>query len=180
MISSKELNALGLPNHPNIMPLAMKIINKAIAGGVESVDMLERLGRLLADPRNLLADELLAPLAEAIVEVFPAGILFIPRDEPAPWKKWGDISLEESAVTQMRQAALLPVAVRGALMPDAHTGYGLPIGGANVKAFDGEVLSGKRNIRLPEQEHARNGKPCPHGERIEALPPSMTATTMLS
>jgi len=55
--------------------------------------------------------------------------LFIPRNKPAPWKKWGDMALEDSAVTQMNKAALLPVAVRGALMPDAHTGYGLPIGG---------------------------------------------------
>jgi tRNA-splicing ligase RtcB len=29
----------------------------------------------------------------------------------------------------MRKASLLPIAVRGALMPDAHVGYGLPIGG---------------------------------------------------
>src|SRR5258706_13855900 len=30
---------------------------------------------------------------------------------------------------QMERACLLPVAVAGALMPDAHVGYGLPIGG---------------------------------------------------
>ncbi|MBI5479117.1 MAG: RtcB family protein [Deltaproteobacteria bacterium] len=39
---------------------------------------------------------------------------------------------------QMRQAASLPVAVRGALMPDAHRGYGLPIGG--VLATEGAVV----------------------------------------
>jgi len=55
--------------------------------------------------------------------------MFVPRSEPAPWKQWGDIALEDSALMQMRNASLLPVAVRGALMPDAHTGYGLPIGG---------------------------------------------------
>lgn len=53
----------------------------------------------------------------------------VSRREPAPWKQWGDIALDESALVQMRQAATLPVAVKGALMPDAHTGYGLPIGG---------------------------------------------------
>lgn len=57
------------------------------------------------------------------------GLEFVPRREPAPWKQWGDIALDESALAQMRQAATLPVAVKGALMPDAHTGYGLPIGG---------------------------------------------------
>ena len=58
-----------------------------------------------------------------------SGPEFVPRREPAPWKQWGDIALDESALVQMRQAATLPVAVKGALMPDAHTGYGLPIGG---------------------------------------------------
>ncbi|HZN54990.1 MAG TPA: RtcB family protein [Candidatus Polarisedimenticolaceae bacterium] len=46
----------------------------------------------------------------------------------APWKQWGD-DLEPGAVAQMANACRLPVAVRGALMPDAHQGYGLPIGG---------------------------------------------------
>ena len=52
-----------------------------------------------------------------------------PRTEPAPWKVWGAELIEEGALSQMRIAAMLPVSVAGALMPDAHTGYGLPIGG---------------------------------------------------
>ena len=47
---------------------------------------------------------------------------------PAPWRQWGD-DLDPQAVQQMRDAASLAVAVGGALMPDAHVGYGLPIGG---------------------------------------------------
>jgi tRNA-splicing ligase RtcB len=46
----------------------------------------------------------------------------------APWRQWGE-NLEPSAVQQLADACSLPVAVRGALMPDAHPGYGLPIGG---------------------------------------------------
>src|SRR5258708_2348605 len=38
----------------------------------------------------------------------------------------------------MRNAARLPVAVSGALMPDAHQGYGLPIGG--VLATENAVI----------------------------------------
>lgn len=37
--------------------------------------------------------------------------------------------MEEEAVRQMENACRIPAAARGALMPDAHTGYGLPIGG---------------------------------------------------
>jgi tRNA-splicing ligase RtcB len=46
----------------------------------------------------------------------------------APYRIWGSHH-EPDAVRQMENAARLPVAVSGALMPDAHVGYGLPIGG---------------------------------------------------
>ncbi|MCL2102823.1 MAG: RtcB family protein, partial [Syntrophorhabdaceae bacterium] len=129
MIRAKQLNELGLPNHQRIMKQALKTVNKAIAAGASSEDLIERLGRLTADPQSMRDDDLLGSLAEAVLEAFPAGICFVQRNEPAPWKKWGDMDIEESAITQMRNASLLPVAVRGALMPDAHSGYGLPIGG---------------------------------------------------
>jgi len=48
--------------------------------------------------------------------------------QPAPWQQWGD-EIDAASVEQMRRACELPIAVRGALMPDAHLGYGLPIGG---------------------------------------------------
>ena len=51
------------------------------------------------------------------------------REKPAPWRQWGAELVEDDAVQQMRGACLLPNAVCGALMPDAHKGYGLPIGG---------------------------------------------------
>jgi tRNA-splicing ligase RtcB len=47
---------------------------------------------------------------------------------PAPWRQWGD-DIDAASVEQMTNACELPIAVRGALMPDAHLGYGLPIGG---------------------------------------------------
>src|SRR5262245_16201614 len=46
----------------------------------------------------------------------------------ASYRQWGK-DLEPESVRQMDNACRLPVAVRGALMPDAHRGYGLPIGG---------------------------------------------------
>jgi tRNA-splicing ligase RtcB (3'-phosphate/5'-hydroxy nucleic acid ligase) len=46
----------------------------------------------------------------------------------APYKVWGE-GLEPDALNQMANACKLPVAAAGALMPDAHVGYGLPIGG---------------------------------------------------
>ncbi len=62
---------------------------------------------------------------------------FTPRTAPAPWQQWGS-DLEAGAIQQMANACDLPVAVSGALMPDAHIGYGLPIGG--VLATDNAVI----------------------------------------
>src|SRR5204862_3202081 len=61
----------------------------------------------------------------------------LPRSAFAPWRQWGE-GLEAEAVKQMANACALPVAVAGALMPDAHVGYGLPIGG--VLATDNAVI----------------------------------------
>src|SRR3954470_22770842 len=55
----------------------------------------------------------------------------------APYRIWGK-GLEETAVQQLQNACKLPVAVSAALMPDAHVGYGLPIGG--VLATDEAVI----------------------------------------
>jgi tRNA-splicing ligase RtcB len=55
----------------------------------------------------------------------------------APWRQWGD-DIEPESIRQMERACSLPIAVRGALMPDAHLGYGLPIGG--VLATEGAVI----------------------------------------
>lgn len=46
--------------------------------------------------------------------------------------------LDPAAIEQMDTAVSLDVAVKGALMPDAHVGYGLPIGG--VLAVDHAVI----------------------------------------
>lgn len=51
------------------------------------------------------------------------------REYPLQYTVFGKDAIEEGALNQMNTAMQLPVAVAGALMPDAHQGYGLPIGG---------------------------------------------------
>ncbi len=58
---------------------------------------------------------------------------FTPRASPAPWAQWGH-DLDANAIQQMANACELPISVAGALMPDAHVGYGLPIGGVLATA----------------------------------------------
>ncbi len=56
----------------------------------------------------------------------------------APYRVWGREDIDQETLRQMEQAARLPITLRGALMPDAHVGYGLPIGG--VLATEGAVI----------------------------------------
>jgi len=53
---------------------------------------------------------------------------------------WGEVGVDfdQNSVNQFTNACSLPVAAAGALMPDAHVGYGLPIGG--VLATRGAVI----------------------------------------
>ncbi|MCB0329744.1 MAG: RtcB family protein [Bdellovibrionales bacterium] len=53
------------------------------------------------------------------------------------YQTWGE-NIDADAHAQMRNACSLPIACSGALMPDAHVGYGLPIGG--VLATDNAVI----------------------------------------
>ncbi len=59
------------------------------------------------------------------------------REEPVAYRIYGT-GLNAESLKQMENACRLPVAVSGALMPDAHVGYGLPIGG--VLAVDNAVI----------------------------------------
>ncbi|HSH02129.1 MAG TPA: RtcB family protein [Anaerolineae bacterium] len=60
------------------------------------------------------------------------------RTEPIPYQKWGAEMVDQKAVEQIDYAARLPIARAAALMPDAHVGYGLPIGG--VLATENTVI----------------------------------------
>ena len=53
------------------------------------------------------------------------------------YNSWGN-DIDEKAHEQMRQACSLPISRYAALMPDAHPGYGLPIGG--VLAVSGSII----------------------------------------
>src|SRR5208337_761292 len=78
---------------------------------------------ILANPAAFAEDPLRKEFARAVAAAPPP-----PRAEPVKYRQWGQ-GLEHEAVMQMERACLLPVAVAGALMADAHVGYGLPIGG---------------------------------------------------
>jgi tRNA-splicing ligase RtcB len=130
-MNTKDLIFLGVPAGEPIQH-AHDFIQRYIAEGNESARLGEEIFQIVADPSAFFEDPLRAPLARALYR--PA---FTPRAELAPWRQWGD-DLETNAVRQMANACALPVAIAGALMPDAHPGYGLPIGG--VLATENAVI----------------------------------------
>jgi tRNA-splicing ligase RtcB len=93
-----------------------------------SEDTLDDLRRVAASPAGYVDDETFGELARQLVEHAASRRAFTPRADSAPYRIWGE-GLEPAAVKQLQNACSLPVAVAGALMPDAHVGYGLPIGG---------------------------------------------------
>lgn len=54
------------------------------------------------------------------------------------YKIWGDENIDQGSRKQIQNACDLPISRKAALMPDAHQGYGLPIGG--VLATENAVI----------------------------------------
>lgn len=91
---------------------------------------LKKAGLAVDDIRATIIAEFGAPTALARL-----------RDQPAPYEVFGTVAakgaqpgeggadIERGALDQLQVALRLPIADRGALMPDAHPGYALPIGG---------------------------------------------------
>jgi tRNA-splicing ligase RtcB len=110
--------------------------------GWERDAVLDRLDEVRLEPERFVADEVFAPLAQELVAARRREIRrdLIPRlhDEPIGYEVWGAEGIDTGAIAQMDSAMRLPVSVAGALMPDAHVGYGLPIGG--VLATENAVI----------------------------------------
>ena len=114
------------------MSLAQEHVKRLTEDGLQRAEIEDDLLHIVADPAAYFSDTKRAELARALYR--PP---FTPRASLAPWRQWGS-DLDAEAVKQMANACALPVAVAGALMPDAHVGYGLPIGG--VLATDNAVI----------------------------------------
>jgi tRNA-splicing ligase RtcB len=102
--------------------------------------LLVLLADILQQPNQYLNDPVTGKIAEKIIGKLEdvSFTAYELRKEPLPYKTYGGQHIEAAAHTQMELAMQLPVSVQGALMPDAHMGFGLPIGG--VLATDNAVI----------------------------------------
>jgi len=138
IITGKILKRNGWPDG-KIIGLAKEAAAKLAETGLERDSILARLEAVRQNPGNFLADSLTADLARECLRLIPKPAEKAElRDAPLPYPIWGREAIDEGSLTQMDNAMRLPISVAGALMPDAHVGYGLPIGG--VLATENAVI----------------------------------------
>lgn len=127
-INGNDLIALGYPEN-EILGIALKINRKR--NGYTRAEMLEKYAEILASPNDFITHKVFKSLAKGFIDgVHLPKKNEIPLNEnPEDFKIYGEHQIEEGALNQMKVAMKLPITVAGALMPDAHQGYGLPIGG---------------------------------------------------
>jgi tRNA-splicing ligase RtcB len=130
-MNTKDFIRLGVPLG-EATRRATDFVSKFILAGGDKTRLEEEVKAIIANPSAYAEDSLRGELAKALLSAPPP-----PRPEAVKYRQWGE-GLEHEAVMQMERACLLPVAVAGALMPDAHVGYGLPIGG--VLATENAVI----------------------------------------
>jgi tRNA-splicing ligase RtcB len=127
-INGNDLLALGY-EQGSIMGIALRINKKRT--GYTRAEMMTHYTAVLAQPENYLDDKVFGKLATAIIEKSnekPEDFIQL-NPETKAYVAYGSDHIEQGAIKQMEIAMQLPVTVAGALMPDAHQGYGLPIGG---------------------------------------------------
>jgi len=130
-MNEKHLTRMGVPPGEPVRQ-ALAFISRYCLAGNDRQQIPQAVEAVFRNPGAYVDDALRADFARALLAV-PTS--FTPGN--APWRQWGR-DLDPQALAQMARACELPVSVAGALMPDAHVGYGLPIGG--VLATEGAVI----------------------------------------
>ncbi|KAA2244829.1 RtcB family protein [Chitinophaga agrisoli] len=128
-INGRDLIAIGY-TEGRTLGMALELLNQP--GLPQEHDAaLALLKQVKEQPEQFLDDEKLEPLATAIIEDAnaPVDTTIALSEEPKDYAIYGAAHIDEGARKQMSVAMRLPVTTAGALMPDAHQGYGLPIGG---------------------------------------------------
>ncbi|MEY4905852.1 MAG: hypothetical protein RLZZ292_3667, partial [Bacteroidota bacterium] len=138
-LTAKHLRDIGYEN-ARIIQTAMMFAGKHYKNQTQEW-VLELLKNVLTHPEEFLEDKAFGKIAEQLLEktvVTPDGLNYNLNKEGIEYNTFGAENIEKGAIEQIKTAARLPIAIAAALMPDAHQGYGLPIGG--VLATDNAVI----------------------------------------
>ncbi|MGN6415937.1 MAG: RtcB family protein [Pseudobacter sp.] len=127
-LRGKDLRQIGYPEGP-VISIAMNIMQKEYKHSSQE-EVMDILQKILKAPVEYENDAVLGLIAQQLIPKEEInGEMIVLNREGVPVNIFGSQFIEQGALMQMDQAAKLPVSVSGALMPDAHSGYGLPIGG---------------------------------------------------
>jgi tRNA-splicing ligase RtcB len=137
-IRSKEIRRLGITDEKAVR-LAVNISAKYFRRD-EKLLALGHLEELVLNPDKYLKHEYFAELALQIVDKKTTKKPHQPnkvklKTTASDFVVYGKDNIDPQALDQMYTAMKMPVSVKGALMADAHLGYGLPIGGV-VAAYN--------------------------------------------
>ena len=121
-MNKKQLVGLGVP--VDCVSDAIPCVQAAAKVRPKLEDPKKLIPKIVAAPEIYLSDANYGDLARSIIE-------FRKNDVPLTaidYQTWGT-EIDANSFTQIENACRLPVSRAAALMPDAHSGYGLPIGG---------------------------------------------------
>lgn len=125
-LSGKDLIKLGFPQN-NSINITLGILAKQLKKkGKQKI--LNEAAEVLKNPEYYLGDGTWGKIAESLVDPVEITKQTL-KTQRVPFTIFGENEISEEAKFQLYGALKLPVSVAGALMPDAHSGYGLPIGG---------------------------------------------------
>jgi len=140
-LTGKQLRAIGYSEGP-VISIAMNIMEKNFKHHTQE-QALDILKNILSSPADYVNDEVLGMIAKQLLPTLRQAqgdnsMEISLNQSGIQFNVFGQEQIEQGAMHQMYTAAKLPIAVAGALMPDAHSGYGLPIGG--VLATENAVI----------------------------------------
>ena len=125
-LSGKDLIKLGFPKN-NSINITLGQINRYHKRKKKEQLLLEAK-KVLLQPEQYQGDGVWGKIAESLLDP-----VVVKKHElkavRAPFTIFGEKEIDDKAKYQLYDALKLPISVAGALMPDAHAGYGLPIGG---------------------------------------------------
>lgn len=125
-LSGKDLIKLGFPKN-NSINIALGQINR-YRKKEKKESILTEAKEVLLTPEKFKMHGTWGKVAEGLVNPVQVKLHQL-NNTRAPFSIFGENEIDEQAKFQLYDALKLPIAVSGALMPDAHSGYGLPIGG---------------------------------------------------
>ena len=134
-LSGKDLIKLGFPKN-NSINIALGQINR-YRKREKKESILTEAKEVLLHPEKFEGHGTWGKVAEGLVKPVQVRMHQLMTTR-APFTIFGENEIDERAKFQLYDSLKLPISVAGALMPDAHSGYGLPIGG--VLATDNAVI----------------------------------------